>query len=191
MRVESDVPGPIAQVVAQAISEAIDRSGKALALARKIQPLVGRLYANRTISAWGRGDVMPPADAAFAAAQATGVSLDGKLGIGREPSRGEQEFETLRTDLVGLDNEVGELRGLMLEFLGVAEQLVVQATSTPGRGESQDEDQETLSGPRSTSLSELDRSLKQVRLRLGQPTGAIDSHRTRTSASRAPADDRR
>ena len=88
--------GSISPLVAEVISEAIDRAGKALALARRIQPLLGRTYADRTVSAWGRGDVMPPADAVFAAAQATGVSLDERLGIGREPTALERQFAELQ-----------------------------------------------------------------------------------------------
>lgn len=86
----------MSRLVAEVVSEAIDRAGKALALATKIQPLIGRSYADRTVSAWGRGDVMPPADVVFAAAQATGVSLDERLGIGREPNETERELLELR-----------------------------------------------------------------------------------------------
>jgi hypothetical protein len=88
--------GSVSPVVAEVVSEAIERAGKALALARKIEPLIGRTYADRTVSAWGRGDVMPPADAVFAAAQVTGVSLDEKLGIGREPTALERQLADLQ-----------------------------------------------------------------------------------------------
>lgn len=96
---EGERRGPASKLVADVVSEAIDRAGKAMALARKIEPLIGRTYADRTVSAWGRGDVMPPADAVLAAAQVMGVSLDEKLGIGRIPTALEQQVADLQSQV--------------------------------------------------------------------------------------------
>jgi hypothetical protein len=41
----------MAPVVAAIIDQAIEQAGKALALAAKIEPLLGRSYAGRTVSA--------------------------------------------------------------------------------------------------------------------------------------------
>jgi hypothetical protein len=103
------VAGQMATVVASVIGQAIDQAGKALALAAKIEPLLGRTYAGRTVSAWSRGDVMPPADAVFAAAKVTGISLDEKLGVGREPTEIERRLASLEGELAELKQQVTEL----------------------------------------------------------------------------------
>ncbi len=105
----------MAAVVARVIAEAIDGTGKALALAGKIEPLVGRPYASRTVSAWSRGDVMPPADAVFAAALVTGISLDEKLGIGREPTEIDRRVAGLEGELAKVKKEVANLQVQLMD----------------------------------------------------------------------------
>ncbi len=119
---EGERRGPSSSLVAEVVSEAINRAGKALALARRIQPMIGRTYADRTVSAWGRGDVMPPADAVLAAAQVTGVSLDDRLGISREPSALERQladlqdqFDRQRTVIAAMDQRLEELTAKLEE----------------------------------------------------------------------------
>ena len=51
-----------AQRVRDAISEAVKEAGSASRLATILHPRVGREYNHRTVSAWRRGDAMPPAD---------------------------------------------------------------------------------------------------------------------------------
>jgi hypothetical protein len=112
MLVSSDDLGrrnEMSRIVARVMAEAIDNAGKALALGSKIQPLLGRSYADRTVSAWGRGDVMPPADVLLAAAKATGIPLDERLGIGREPTNAERELAAIRGELEDQRNRIAEL----------------------------------------------------------------------------------
>ncbi len=99
----------MAPVVAAIIDQAIEEAGKALALAAKIEPLLGRSYAGRTVSAWSRGDVMPPADAVFAAAKVSGISLDEKLGVRREPNEIERRVASLEGELAALKSQIAEL----------------------------------------------------------------------------------
>ncbi len=119
----------MAAVVASVIGQAIDEAGKALALAAKIEPLLGRTYAGRTVSAWSRGDIMPPADAVFAAAKATGISLDEKLDVGREPTEIEQRLASLEGELAELKEQVAEL-----EVQKIDREAAEPATSTSERG---------------------------------------------------------
>lgn len=89
----------LAPLVAEIMREATRRAGKALALSLQLEALVGRSYSDRTVSAWNRGAIMPPADVLLAAAQASGISVDEKLGVGRQPSEVEQEVAELRKDI--------------------------------------------------------------------------------------------
>ncbi|TMC03518.1 MAG: hypothetical protein E6J41_27210 [Chloroflexi bacterium] len=109
--IEGEGRGPTSVLVAAVVAEAVERAGKALALARRIEPLIGRSYANRTVSAWARGDVMPPADAVFAAALVMGISLDDRLGVGREPSDLERHVSHLQGKVDVLEQQVQELLG--------------------------------------------------------------------------------
>lgn len=88
-----------ASLVAEAMRDATRRAGKQLALATQLEARLGRSYSDKTVSSWNRGSVMPPADVLVAAAQATGMSLDEKLGIGRQPSEAERELAGLRKDV--------------------------------------------------------------------------------------------
>lgn len=92
-------------VVREAIKVAIERAGKAQALALRVESLLHRPYNHRTVSAWARGDAMPPGDALLAAAKSTGVSLDAVLGIGREPSVMERRIDELRQEVEHLRQE--------------------------------------------------------------------------------------
>lgn len=89
----------LAPVVAEVMREATKRSGKALALALRLEAVVGRSYSDRTVSAWNRGAVMPPADVLLAAAQVTGISLDDRIGVGAKPTSLEREIETMRDEV--------------------------------------------------------------------------------------------
>ncbi len=66
-------------VVVRLMVDAKGRSGKARAFLNQIEPLVGRAYSDRSVSAWLRGSAMPPADVLLAAAKVTGISVDGYL----------------------------------------------------------------------------------------------------------------
>lgn len=100
---------PLSAVVREVVKEALERSGKAQALATKVQALVGRPYNFRTVSSWSRGDAMPPGDALLAAAQVAGISLDEKLRVGRESSDVEAQIVQLREDITQLRQQVAAL----------------------------------------------------------------------------------
>jgi transcriptional regulator with XRE-family HTH domain len=108
----------IEKAVQGTIKEAIDHLGKAQALALRVQELLGRSYNHRTVSAWARGDAMPPADALLAAAQATDISLDAKLGIGREPSESEKQLEAMRQEMATYREQMDLLRQRMDALIG-------------------------------------------------------------------------
>ncbi len=58
---------------------------------------------------------MPPADALLAAAQAADISLDERLGIGREASQLERELRELRAEVSRLGELTGEMWALLLD----------------------------------------------------------------------------
>jgi hypothetical protein len=106
---DDDRHNPMSKVVARVMAEAIDNAGKAMALSSRIEPIIGRTYADRTVSAWGRGDVMPPADVLLAAAKAVGIPLDERLGLTRGGMALEREIETIRAELEEQRNRIQAL----------------------------------------------------------------------------------
>src|SRR5215469_2046047 len=93
----------MAAVAARVMEEAKNRAGKAAALAARMEPHVGRRYDEDSVSAWVRGQAVPPADAFLAAAKVTGVSLDGFLGD--EQTYRDAEVRELREELSLLRRE--------------------------------------------------------------------------------------
>jgi hypothetical protein len=106
--------------VRDVVHGAVRRAGKAQALAAQLQDRLGRSYNYRTISAWARGDAMPPADALLAAAQAADISLDERLGIGREVSQLERELGELQAEVSRLGELTGQMWALLLDTRGKA-----------------------------------------------------------------------
>lgn len=82
------------QIVIEVLTEARDTQpgparGRAQKLAEAMSPLLGHeLYTNKKISAWINGHIGNiPAEGVLAAAQASGISLDARLGLGgKEPA---------------------------------------------------------------------------------------------------------
>lgn len=107
-----------AALAAQIMSDAIITAGKAEALAIKLRPYLDRQHSNRTVSAWGRGDITPPAATMLAAALAMGIRLDDYLERWAAERRTKRELAaasrasrasvaTLQRRLVALEREVG------------------------------------------------------------------------------------
>jgi hypothetical protein len=69
----------MATMVQEIVGEARDRAGKGIVLLRQIEPLVGRLYDDSSVSAWATGRAVPPGDVLMAIAKVSGISLDGYL----------------------------------------------------------------------------------------------------------------
>jgi hypothetical protein len=97
----------LAASVQDVVKEAIERVGKAHALALQIHSVLGRTYNHRTVSAWARGDAMPPGDALMAAAKVARVSLDARL-MDKSLEPGEQ--------LKAIQEELADQRKLMAQL---------------------------------------------------------------------------
>ena len=79
----------MATVARQVLVEAERVFKKADALAAEMEPHLGRLYTNSAIYSYTNERSVPPGDVLLAAALAAGISLDEKLGIGRQLSAAE------------------------------------------------------------------------------------------------------
>jgi len=106
-RPEGDPGGgrsPWAEIVGGILEEARRRAGKGPALALRLEQLGvvgerGERYSESSISNWIRGRAKPPAEVVLAAAQAADISLDDRLGIGRQASGLEQQLAEVRDEL--------------------------------------------------------------------------------------------
>jgi hypothetical protein len=107
----------MARLAQQVLDEAVRAAGTADALAERMEPHVHKRYGNSAIYAYTNERAVPPGDALLAAALATGISLDEKLGLVRQQSAVERQVEELRA-------EMAELRGIVADLQG-----------GPGRGE--------------------------------------------------------
>jgi transcriptional regulator with XRE-family HTH domain len=76
--------GPMGESVATIVEAAKRKSGKALELINRLEPLVGRRYDESTVSAWMRGRSMPPGDVLLALAKVAGESVDEVIGLSEE-----------------------------------------------------------------------------------------------------------
>jgi transcriptional regulator with XRE-family HTH domain len=93
-----------AEIVGRILEEARRRAGKGPALALRLEQLGvvgerGERYSESSISNWIRGRAKPPAEVVLAAAQAVGISLDDRLGIGRQASGLEQQLHEVQAEL--------------------------------------------------------------------------------------------
>jgi hypothetical protein len=75
---------------------------RADALAAAMEPHLQKLYKNGAIYSYTNKRVVPPGDVLLAAAVAAGISLDDRLGIGREPNETERQMAELRSQVEGL-----------------------------------------------------------------------------------------
>lgn len=92
------------------LDEAARAVGTADALAVRMEPHVHKRYGNSAIYAYTNERAVPPGDVLLAAALAAGISLDDKLGIGREPSEAERQMAELRAEMAQLRGQVAELQ---------------------------------------------------------------------------------
>jgi hypothetical protein len=105
----SDEPPDWPAIVSGVLVEARRRAGKGPALALRLaqQGVVGERgekYSESSVSNWIRQRARPPADVVLAAAKAVGISLDERLGIGREPTEVDRQ-------LAEMARRLGELEG--------------------------------------------------------------------------------
>lgn len=95
----------LAVLVREVMKAAREKTGKSAALVAALKPRIGgRLYDEKTVSAWIRGTGMPPADVFLAAIQVAGISIDERLGIGRK----ESETERIAKEALDRANEAME-----------------------------------------------------------------------------------
>ena len=105
-----------ATVVGAILEEARRRAGKGPTLALKLQQLGvvgerGERYSESSISNWIRGRAKPPAEVVLAAAQVSDISLDERLGIGREATGLERQVADLQGHVEVLQTQVQGLLG--------------------------------------------------------------------------------
>ena len=101
----------MALLASQVLDEAVEAIGTADALAARMEPHLEKRYGDSAIYAYTNKRAVPPGDVLLAATLAAGISLDEKLGIGREPSEVERQMEELRAQMSHLSGEVADLRG--------------------------------------------------------------------------------
>ncbi len=101
----------MALLASQVLDEAVEAIGTADALAARMEPHLEKRYGDSAIYAYTNKRAVPPGDVLLAATLAAGISIDEKLGIGREPSEVERQMEELRAQMSHLSGEVADLRG--------------------------------------------------------------------------------
>ena len=101
----------MARLAQQVLDEAVRAAGTADALAERMEPHVQKRYGNSAIYAYTNERAVPPGDALLAAALATGISLDEKLGLVRKQSEVERQVEELRAEMAELRGIVANLQG--------------------------------------------------------------------------------
>lgn len=102
---------------------------RADALAAAMEPHLQKLYKNGAIYSYTNKRVVPPGDVLLAAAVAAGISLDDRLGIGREPNETERQMAELRAQVEGLHGQVAALQ----ERLNGGSDGAGDEAATPGR----------------------------------------------------------
>lgn len=93
----------------EVLTEAERRFKRADVLAAEMEPHVQRLYTNSAIYSYTNERAIPPGDVLLAAALAAGISLDGKLGIGQQPTEMELQVDELRTEVAQLRDQMANL----------------------------------------------------------------------------------
>src|SRR5690349_12625886 len=100
---------PMALIAQRIFDRAVDAAGTADVLAAQMEPHLRKRYGNSAIYAYTNKRAVPPGDVLLAAALAAGISLDGELGIGREPTEVERQMEQLRAEMIQLRDTVQSL----------------------------------------------------------------------------------
>src|ERR1700752_4029588 len=101
----------MARLAQQVLEEAVRAAGRADALAERMEPDVQKRYGNSAIYAYTNERAVPPGDALLAAALATGISLDEKIGLVRRQGEVERQVEELRAEMKELRGIVADLQG--------------------------------------------------------------------------------
>jgi len=101
----------MAQLARQVLDAAVDAAGKADTLSERMEPHLQRLLSNSAIYSYTNERAVPPGDVLLAAALATGISLDDRLGVVRKQGDVERQMEELRAELAQLRGDVADLRG--------------------------------------------------------------------------------
>ncbi len=100
----------MALVAHRVLDRAVDAAGTADVLAEQMEPHLQKRYGNSAIYAYTNKRAVPPGDVLLAAALAAGISLDGELGIGREPTEVERQMQELRAEMAELRETVDRLQ---------------------------------------------------------------------------------
>lgn len=101
---------PMAAHAFEVLIEAERAFRRADALAGAMEPHLQKLYKNGAIYSYTNKRVVPPGDVLLAAAVAAGISLDDRLGIGREPSETERQMAELHAQVEGLRGQMAALQ---------------------------------------------------------------------------------
>jgi hypothetical protein len=83
----------------RAAEERRERVNRGVALAQLLAKTADLHYKAKSIQSWMRGDTTPPANVLLAVAHSTGISLDDRLGVGREPTAVEQRLAEVQEEL--------------------------------------------------------------------------------------------
>ena len=78
---------------------------------------MGKRYGNSAIYAYTNERAVPPGDVLLAAALATGISLDDRIGIVRQQVEVEQQVDDLRAEMAQLRRDVAALSGRLADTL--------------------------------------------------------------------------
>lgn len=100
----------------RAAQERRERVNRGVALAQLLARTADLHYKSKSIQSWMRGDTMPPADVLLAVAHGTGISLDERLGIGREPSEVERQLAAVQEELAQQRNATATMQQRLEEL---------------------------------------------------------------------------
>lgn len=101
---------PMAVLAYRVLDEAVRAVRTADALAAVMEPYLQKRYGNSAIYAYTNERAVPPGDVLLAAALAAGISLDERLGVGREPTDAERQMDELRAELATVRDQVAALQ---------------------------------------------------------------------------------
>jgi hypothetical protein len=105
----------MALLARQVLDAAVESVGTADALAVQMEPHLHKRYGNSAIYAYTNQRAVPPGDVLLAAALAAGISLDEKLGIGRQPTEVERQMNELRAEMDELRGAVAGLQAQRMD----------------------------------------------------------------------------
>jgi hypothetical protein len=101
---------PMAQIARQIAKDAIDEAGTADALTAGMESHLQRRLGGSALYAYTNDRAVPPGDVLLAMALATGISLDDRLGIGREPSEVERQLDDFRSEMDRMRDTIAGLQ---------------------------------------------------------------------------------